>query len=118
MPKLTVVRDHPNDFGHRYALISLDGELLKRIKFKESFEMEIAAGEHTIEGKNELGKGTSLRFTAREGGAVTVHVGGVPTGCFAAVMWLFPPAPTIFLSLEPWPGKPGAPSSPTSPPPR
>ena len=99
MPKLVLIRDHPNDIAHRYAIMALDGRQVARMKFKESFETEVTAGRHTLEGKNELGKTTTIELDAREGETVTVHVGGIPTGCFSLLAGVFPPTPTIVMKV-------------------
>jgi hypothetical protein len=106
MTKLVLIRDHPNDIAHRYAIMSLDGRQIAKMKFKERVEVEIEPGRHALEGKNELGKANSVEFTAQEGETVTVHLGGVPIGCFSIVAGILPPTPTIVMKVnEGWSGK-------------
>jgi hypothetical protein len=106
--KLVLVRDHPNDIAHRYALMSVDGQQVARLKYKDRVEIEVPAGRHTLEGKNELGKANTFEFEAREGETVTVHVGGVPIGCFSLFAGIVPPTPDIVMQLAPWEGTGGA----------
>jgi hypothetical protein len=103
VPKLVLVRDHPNDIAHRYAIMSVDGQEVARLKFRERVEVEVTAGKHRLVGKNELGKSESLEFSAREGETVTVHIGGVPMGCAKFLMGILPPSPTIVMKVgEGW----------------
>ena len=100
MSKLVLVRDHPRDIAHRYAIMSLDGEQVARLKYKDWLEIEVAAGRHTLVGKNELGKTSSVEFAVGEGETVTVHVGGVPIGCFSWFAGIFPPTPSIVMKVN------------------
>ena len=59
----------------------------------------IEPGKHTIEGKNEIGGFTRMEIEVLEGHDVKVRVGAVPKGCFAVLMWVFPPAPTIVIEI-------------------
>ncbi len=99
MPRIVLVRDHPADIRHRYALISIDGEFFCKMGFGDMFEKEVSVGEHEIVGKNELGKATYLSVIVPESGDVQIRVGAVPKGCFTVLMWVFPPAPTIELEI-------------------
>ena len=102
MPKLILVRDHPGDIAHRYAIMSLDGKEVARMKYKERAEVEVSAGKHTLEGKNELGKVTTITFEVKDKD-VTVHIGGIPIGCFSIFAGLFPPTPSIVMQVDqPW----------------
>ena len=102
MPKLILTRDHPQDIAHRYAIMSVDGEEVVRLKYKQSFTVEVEPGPHTVRGKNELGKAEEIEIEVKDKD-VTVHIGGVPRGCFALLMWLAPPAPTIIMQVDkPW----------------
>ena len=100
MAKLVLVRDHPADIAHRYAIMSLDGEQVARLQYKQRFETEIAPGTHQLEGKNELGKKNTIGFEAKEGETVTVHIGGIPIGCFSVFAGVFPPTPTIVMKVN------------------
>lgn len=100
MPTLVLVRDHPSDIAHRYAIMSLDGKQVARMKYKERVEVEVAAGTHTLVGKNELGKESSVEFTAKDGETVTVHIGGIPIGCFSWFAGIFPPTPSIVMRVN------------------
>jgi hypothetical protein len=100
MPTLVLVRDHPQDIAHRYAIMSLDGRQVARMKYKDRFELEITAGRHELTGKNELGKVTTIDFSASEGETVTVHIGGVPIGCFSWFAGIFPPTPSIVMKVN------------------
>lgn len=97
MSRIVFVRDHPADIQHRYALISIDGLQIAKMKFGERVVHELGPGQHTIIGKNELGKTTELSVEVVEGEELRVQVGAVATGCFTILMWVFPPAPTITL---------------------
>jgi hypothetical protein len=79
--------------------MSLDGEEVARLKFRERAEIEVTTGKHRLEGKNELGKSDSLEFSARDGETVTVHIGGIPMGCSKFLMGILPPSPTIVMKL-------------------
>ena len=104
VPTLTLVRDHPSDIAHRLAIMSIDGKEVARLKFKERKEIQVAPGRHTIQGKNELGKTTTFVVEVAEGKDLTVHVGGIPIGCFSIFAGIFPPTPEIVMQLEPWQG--------------
>lgn len=99
MSRITFTRNHPADIRHRYALISIDGKFAQKMAFGDSFSQDVSPGEHTIEGKNELGKTTQITVTVPENGNVNIRVGAVPKGCFTVLMWVFPPAPTIELEM-------------------
>jgi hypothetical protein len=100
VPTLVIVRDHPKDIAHRYAIMSLDGKQVARLKYKERFEGEIAPGRHALQGKNELGKVTSIEFDAKDGETVTVHIGGIPIGCMSWFAGIVPPTPTIVMRVN------------------
>jgi|SRR5690349_24957357 len=103
MALLVIVRDHPRDIAHRYAIMSLDGQQIARMKYKDRFEMEVAPGRHTLEGKNELGKRSEIEIAINEGETVVVHIGGVPIGCFSWFAGIFPPTPSIVMKVgEGW----------------
>lgn len=103
MSKLVLVRDHPRDIAHRYAIMSLDGEVVARMKFKDRIELDIEPGRHTLQGKNELGKANVIDFEAKKGETVTIHLGGVPIGCFSWFAGVFPPTPNIVMQIDkPW----------------
>ena len=67
--------------------------------FGDTIDAEVLPGNHEIVGKNELGKATHLSLNVPEQDDVKVRVGAVPKGCFAILMWVFPPAPTIILEV-------------------
>jgi hypothetical protein len=105
VPTLVIVRDHPKDIAHRYAIMSLDGKQVARLKYKERFEAEIAPGRHSLQGKNELGKANTVEFEAKEGETVTVHIGGIPIGCMSWFAGIVPPTPSIVMKVnEGWGG--------------
>jgi hypothetical protein len=105
VPKLTLVRDHPSDIRHRYAIMALDGKEVARMKFKDRVELEVQPGRHTLEGKNELGKASTVELEVQSD--LTVHIGGIPIGCFSIIAGVLPPTPEIVMSVgKPWEGKP------------
>lgn len=100
MPILTLVRDGERDIKHRSAIMSLDGVLVRRLQYGESFSMDISAGRHVLEGKNELGKRSEITFDAIPGGVVLVKVDAMPRGCMVVMSWIAPPVPVISMRIE------------------
>lgn len=70
-----------------------------RVRFKETHTHEISVGAHVLEGKNELGKKSEITFEVAEGETVYVRLEAIPTGCFALLMWVVPPAPEIMMTV-------------------
>ncbi len=100
MPTLVIVRDHPKDIAHRYAIMSVDGKQVARLKYKESVEVVVTPGHHTLEGKNELGKANTVEFDAKDGETITVHIGGIPIGCMSWFAGIVPPTPSIVMRVN------------------
>ncbi|MCH7944803.1 MAG: hypothetical protein IIC73_02135, partial [Armatimonadetes bacterium] len=50
MPKLVLIRDGERDIKHRSAIMSLEGELVRRLQYGETFSMEIEAVRHVLAG--------------------------------------------------------------------
>jgi hypothetical protein len=100
VPTLVIVRDHPKDIAHRYAIMSLDGKQVAKMKYKERVEVPIATGRHTLQGKNELGKASTIEFEAKDGETITVHIGGIPIGCISWFAGIVPPTPTIVMRVN------------------
>lgn len=100
MPKLVLVRDGERDIKHRSAIMSLDGEVVRRLQYGETFSMEISVGAHVLEGKNELGTRSEISFEAVEGETVRVMVDAMPRGCMVVMSWIAPPVPVIEMRIE------------------
>ncbi|MCH8978066.1 MAG: hypothetical protein IH945_02340 [Armatimonadetes bacterium] len=100
MPKLVLVRDGDRDIKHRTAIMSLDGQMVRRLQYGETFSMDISVGRHVLEGKNELGTRREISFEAVEGGTVRVMVDAMPRGCMAVMAWIMPPVPVIEMRVE------------------
>lgn len=103
LPTLILLRDHPDDIAHRLAIMSIDGREVAKMNYKDRVAVDVAAGKHTLEGKNELGRRSEIEFEIEEGETLSVHIGGLPIGCFSIYAGLLPPIPHIVMQVgEPW----------------
>ena len=80
--RITVRRDAPDDVGHRQIIMSVDGEPLAILTYKQSVTREFAPGRHTLKAYNTLVTKT-IDFDLAAGGHAEFVVANVSSG------WMF-----------------------------